>query len=75
MRIYERSKLKNGDVIDDFLSIFGVDRKDVSEEKIEVNPSLSHLSALALKRINEEFDLPSDIHQKVVDFLLEIDKK
>jgi hypothetical protein len=75
VRIYERSKLKNGDVIDDFLSIFGIDRKDVSEEKVEVNPSLSHLSALALKRINEEFDLPSNIHQKVVDFLLEIDKK
>jgi len=43
--------------------------------KLEVNPSLSHLSALVLRKFNAQFEFPNEVHAKIVSFLLELDKK
>lgn len=73
-RIYDRNLFPHGNVILDFLSILGIQIPE-EEARVEANPSISHLSALALSRINEIYDLPEDIHIKLVKALLEIDSK
>jgi len=74
-RIYDRKLFPDGNVILDFLSVLGIDMPEAREYKIEVNPSLSHLSTLVMRRINEEFDLSPEDHGKVVNYLLQLDKK
>ena len=74
-RIYDRKLFPEGNVILDFLSVLGIDIPEARTAKIEANPSLSHLSTLVMRRINEEFDLSNEDHWKVVNFLLKLDKE
>jgi hypothetical protein len=43
--------------------------------KIEMNPSLSHISALALRKINEQFNLRNEERLKVIHYLLKLDRE
>jgi len=72
-RIYDKKLFPYGNVILDFLSILGIDYP-AEKAQIEVNPSLSHISALVLREINERFELPKELHRRVVQYLLEQDK-
>jgi|GEM_PF-854995 len=74
-RVYDRKLFPEGNVILDFLSVLGIDMPEAREYKIEVNPSLSHLSTLVMRRINEEFNLSNEDHWKVVDYLLKLDRE
>lgn len=74
-RIYDRKLFPEGNVIIDFLSAIDVDIPEVRKYKIEANPSLSHLSALVMKKINEKFDLSFGEHDKAIQYLLRLDKK
>jgi len=73
-RIYDRKLFPEGNVILDFLSILGVDIPEAKATKIEANPSLSHLSTLVMRRINEEFNLSYENHIKIVNYLFQLDK-
>jgi len=74
VRIYDKKLFPEGNVVLDFLSILGISLPS-EQTKLEVNISLSHISTLSLKKINENFDsLPQD-HIKVVNYLLELDRK
>lgn len=73
-RIYYKRLLPKGNVILDFLSVIGIEMPE-KETKVEVNLSISHLSALALRRINEIYDFPREIHEKLVSFVLKLDKE
>jgi len=73
-RIYDKKLFPEGNVILDFLSVLGLDIPEAKTEKIEANPSLSHLSTLVLLRINEEFNLSQKDHIKVIQYLFELDK-
>uniref|UniRef100_A0A7V6CEK1 Uncharacterized protein n=1 Tax=Thermodesulfobacterium geofontis TaxID=1295609 RepID=A0A7V6CEK1_9BACT len=74
-KIYDRSLFPEGNVIIDFLSILGIDMPEAKEYKIEANPSLSHISTLALRKINERFNLPNKERLKVIHYLLKLDKE
>ena len=74
-RIYDRKLFPEGNVILDFLSILGIDMPEAKEYKIESNPSLSHLSTLVLRKINEKFDLSPEEHGKVVQYLFKLDRE
>ena len=74
-RIYDRKLFPEGNVILDFLSILGIDMPEAREQRIEANPSLSHLSTLTLRRINEKFNLTSEEHGKVVQYLFKLDRE
>ncbi len=75
LRIYDRRLFPEGNVILDFLSILGIDMPEAKEYKIEANPSLSHISTLALRKINEEFSLPHEERVKVIRYLLNLDRE
>uniref|UniRef100_A0A7V6CEC8 Uncharacterized protein n=1 Tax=Thermodesulfobacterium geofontis TaxID=1295609 RepID=A0A7V6CEC8_9BACT len=74
-RIYDRSLFPEGNVILDFLSVLGIDIPEAKEYKIEANPSLSHISTLALRKINEQFSLTTKEKLKVFDYLFKIDQE
>ena len=74
-RIYDRKALPNGDVIKDFLSILGIEYGKFENLESDPNPSLSHLSTLALREINEKFDLTPEEHGKIVQYLFKLDKE
>ncbi|MCS7200416.1 MAG: hypothetical protein NZ850_08795, partial [Caldimicrobium sp.] len=74
-RIYDRSLFPDGDVILDFLSILGIEMPEARTCKIEANPSLSVISTLALRKINEKFNLSVEEHKKVVKYLISIDRE
>ena len=74
-RIYDRKFFPEGNVILDFLSALGIEMSEAKTTKIEVNTSLSHISTLVMRKINEEFDLSRDDHMKVVKYLFQLDKQ
>ena len=74
-RIYDRSLFPEGNVILDFLSVLGIDMPEAKEYKIEANPSLSHISTLALRKINEKFNLLHEERLKVIRYLLKLDRE
>jgi len=75
VRIYDRKLFPEGNVILDFLQALGIDMPEAREYKIEANPSLSHLSTLVMRRINEELNLSPQDRWKVVNYLLELDRR
>jgi len=74
-RIYDRALFPEGNVILDFLSVLGIDEPEAMKYKIEMNPSLSHISALALRKINEQFNLRNEERLKVIHYLLKLDRE
>lgn len=69
--IYDRKKMVNGNIISDFFkNIFNID----IDVKLEARKSLSAESAVALRKINEEYELPQEIHQDIVGILSRIDE-
>jgi hypothetical protein len=50
-RVYERDKLKNGDIVDDFSTVIGLDL-DKSRAKVDANESLSLETMTALLLLN-----------------------
>lgn len=75
VRVYDRKKFPKENIILDFLSVLGIDIPEAREYKIEVNPSISNLSSLVLRKINEKFNLSPEDHVKVVNYLLQLDKQ
>ena len=57
IRIFERSELKNGSVLDDFLSILGIESLEGFNKPKKENKSLSPLGIALLRRVNE--DIPN----------------
>lgn len=74
-RIYDRKLFPEGNIILDFLSLLGIDMPEAKEQKMEVNPSLSHLSALVMRKINEKFNLTPDEHAKCIQYLFKLDRE
>jgi hypothetical protein len=74
-RIYDRALFPEGNVILDFLSVLGIDETEAMKYKIEMNSSLSHISALALRKINEQFNLRNEERLKVIHYLLKLDRE
>jgi len=74
-RIYDRTLFPEGNVILDFLSVLGIDETEAMKYKIEMNPSLSHISALALWKINKQFNLRNEESLKVIHYLLKLDRE
>lgn len=74
-RVYDRTLFPEGNVILDFLSVLGIDMPEAREYKIEANPSLSHLSTLVMRKINEKFDLTPEEHGKVITYLFKLDRE
>lgn len=52
VRIYDRSKLVNGDVIDDFCSFISLDNIDSLAKPEQMNTSMSHRAISILSRLN-----------------------
>ncbi len=77
VRLYDRKLFPERNVILDFLSLVGVDISDMGGyiSNTDINTTLSHLSALVMRRINSEFDLPREYHMKIVRYLQKIDKE
>lgn len=74
-RIYDRKLFPEGNVILDFLTTLGIKMSEAIEYKIEVNPSLSHLSTLVMKKVNEKFYLSDEDLEKVVQYLIYLDSQ
>ena len=74
-RIYDRKKFTEGNVMIDFFSSLGIDLPEIKEMQIEVNPSLTPLSSLVMRKINQNFDLSRNEHWKVFKYLLQLDKE
>jgi len=74
-RIYDRKLFPDGDVILDFLSVLGINMPEARESKIEANPALSHLSTLVLQKIDNEFDLKVAEFNKILGYLLQLDRE
>ncbi len=74
-RIYDRKLFLKGNVILDFLSVLGIEMPEAKEYKIEANPSLSHLSTLTMRKINEKFDLTPEEHSQVIKYLFKLDRE
>jgi len=75
LRIYDRKLFPEGNVILDFLSALEVDIPEARDYKIDINPSISHLSALVLRKMNTNFQFPPEIYSSIVNFLLKLDKE
>lgn len=75
VRIYNREFFPDGNVILDFLSILQIDLPEVKKYKFEANPSLSHLSALVMRKINEKYNLTPEEHGKCIQYLLKLDRE
>ncbi len=79
--IYDRKSFKNNNIICDFLSkVFGIDLESpggsgLNLEDFEINKSLSVESTLALRSINEELDLPEEIHSSICGYLYRLDSE
>jgi len=74
-RIYDRKLFPERNVVLDFLSVLGIDMPEARTAKIEANPSLGHLSTLVLRRINEKFQISPADHNRIVSYLLKLDKE
>jgi len=66
----------NGDVISDFLSLIGIQEYiDIPNTFKNKNPSLSVLSTLVMRKINEFYSLPPRIYFEVINYLLTLDRE
>jgi len=75
-RIYDKRILLNGDVISDFLSLIGIQEYiDILNTFKNKNPSLSVLSTLVMRKINEFYSLPPRIYFEVINYLLTLDRE
>ncbi|MCS7231531.1 MAG: hypothetical protein RMJ67_05295 [Elusimicrobiota bacterium] len=74
-RIYDRKLFPDGNVILDFLSILGIEMPEARDYKVETNPSLSHLSILVMRKINEKFNLTREEHGKCIQYLFKLDRE
>lgn len=74
-RIYDRSVFPESNVILDFLSIVGIDTYNEIEYRIEANPSLSHLSTLVMRKINEKYYLNPEEHDRCIQYLFRLDEE
>lgn len=74
-RIYDRKLFPNGNVIIDFMSVLGIKIQQTVNYNIEANPSLSFASILALRKINEKFNLSITDRKRVVKYLMKLDKE
>jgi len=74
-RIFGKEINESFDIVDDFLSMLGLTKKDIDTDYIVANISLSPLSTLALKVINEKYDFPEEIHIYIINHLFNIDSR
>jgi len=79
VKIYEPRKFYKENVIHDFLNILNLNISfydfKLHPDRVQINPSLTHISALILRLLNDKYDFNIDIHNKLVEFLFDIDKK
>lgn len=75
VKVYDRKLFPNGNVISDFLKILGVELPEKTTARINVNPSLSYLSTLVMRKINEIFNFDVQTHKEVVNYLLKLDRE
>jgi len=71
-RIYDKKLFPSGDVVNDFIKFLQL--KGNFKSGYIANLSLSVISTLTLKRLNELYKLPNRIRGKAVEFLHQVDK-
>jgi len=81
LKFYDRKLFQYENIIFDFLPLIGLSHSKMSfhfhklETKLETNRSLSTISTLVLRMINENLNLNDSDHKKVVQLLFEMDNK
>jgi len=74
LRVYDRSRFPQGDVVADFLAALKLDMSMAVIGNVgDVNASLGPFSIRALARINAAYQLNKEVHEQVVTLLSEID--
>jgi len=75
-RIYEKSALKDNDIVVDFISLVDNSIEITNfDTQINTNPSLIPISVFTLLKLNEEYDLPQVLYHKVSKYLLNLQEK
>lgn len=76
MRIYDRNRFPDKDVVRDFLTAISVTHnRSFIFQKRDVNPSLSSISIKTLAKINQRLYLNHDKYFSVIKYLKELDTK
>ncbi|OAQ19873.1 hypothetical protein [Thermosulfurimonas dismutans] len=75
IRVYDRKLFPEGNIILDFLQLLGIEMSEARNFKADINPSLSHLSALAFRKFKFKYDFTKDEHPKLLKFLFDIDRR
>lgn len=75
-RIYDRKNFPSEDIVLDFFSILEIVLdKNYIKNRLSENPSLSVVSTLALRKINEHFRLSFEEHEDLLNYLFTLDKE